>query len=180
MPLDLPNWASNGFFPINRWVHMVAMTMLVGGVFFFEFVVPLATSDLKEEQQLAVFGRARWVFKKIVWYSIAALLISGALSMWRMWWIYAGDARQIGSYWQGSLPWAIGHVALAIIGFGMVLRVVATHRLRGNPLAWLRATLVVLLISIFVVCVARQVRMRLRELRELHHAPADVHQNDIS
>ena len=81
-------------FTVNRWVHLVAATVLVGGVLFFEFVVPLATADLKEEQQLAVFGRARWVFRNVVWLSVAMLILSGAVSLWRNWLLYEADDEE--------------------------------------------------------------------------------------
>jgi uncharacterized membrane protein len=180
MFLELPTWLVNVLFPLNRWLHLVAMTMLVGGVLFFEFVVPLATADLKEEQQLAVFGRARWVFRKIVWLSLVALILTGAISMWRMWWIYQSDAKLAGGFWLGSMPWAVGHIILGVIAFAMVLRVTSTRRLHGNPVGWLQAALVVMLICIFLVCVARQVRMRLFELREMHNLPHDVRGGEVN
>src|SRR3954466_8346076 len=66
---EMPTWLYNTAFPLNRWLHVVASALLVGGVLFLEFVVPLATADLKEEQQVAVFGRARWAYRKVVWFS---------------------------------------------------------------------------------------------------------------
>ena len=41
--------------------------LLVGGFLFYEMVVPMAIADLKEEAQIAVFARARWVFRWIIW-----------------------------------------------------------------------------------------------------------------
>lgn len=180
MFLDLPSWLVNSVFPVVRWLHMVATTLLVGGVLFFEFVVPLATADLTEQQQLAVFGRARWVFRKIVWFSIICLILTGALSAWRQWWLYRVDAQQAGGFWYGSFPWAAGHVVLALLAFAMVLRVTATRKLLGHPVGWLQATMVVLLVSMFVVSVARHVRLRLRELREIHNLPHDVRSSEVS
>ena len=152
-------------FTVNRWVHLVAGTVLVGGVLFFEFVVPLATADLKKEQQLAVFGRARWVFRNVVWLSVAMLILSGAVSLWRNWSLYAADEKLVGSFLLGPRTWAFGHVALAVVGFVMLLRVTATRRLRNNPVAWMRAVLVVLLISMFLASVTREVRLRIREFK---------------
>ena len=124
-------------FTVNRWIHLVAGTVLVGGVLFFEFVVPLATADLKQEQQLAVFGRARWVFRNVVWLSVAMLILSGAVSLWRNWTLYAADEKLVGSFLLGPRIWAFGHVALAIIGFIMLLRVVsATIRSPGCGRLW--------------------------------------------
>jgi hypothetical protein len=75
-------------FTLNRCAHIVATTILVGGVLFFRFVVPQATAHLKDEQQLAVFGQARWLFRRIAWISALALVLSGLISLWRVWPVY--------------------------------------------------------------------------------------------
>ena len=166
-PGGLPPWLDNVVFPLNRWGHMVGSTLIVGGILFFEFVVPLATADLKEEQQLAVFGRARWVFRKVAWTSILLLVFSGSLSAWRMWRIYAADLDRVGNVWLTSAPWVIGHVALGLIGMSMALRVTNTRHIRDRPIGWMRATLVALLASMFAASVARQVRLHIREWRDV-------------
>src|SRR3982074_19995 len=109
MPQELPSWLFNVLFPVNRWVHLVASTLIVGGVLFFEFIVPVATADLKPEQQAAVLGRARWVLRKVVWFSVVALLFSGGISAWRMWWFYRVDQEHAGGFWFASGPWVLGH-----------------------------------------------------------------------
>jgi uncharacterized membrane protein len=166
-PHEWPAWLFNTIFPLNRWLHLVASTLIVGGVLFFEFVVPLATADLKEEQQLAVFGRARWVFRRVVWISLLFLLITGAFSLWRMWSFYKADEKLVGSFWLASRPWVYLHVLLGLIGFALVLRVTNTRRLHGHPIGWLRAALVFMLACMFAVSIARQVRMHMRVLQDM-------------
>jgi uncharacterized membrane protein len=166
MPHDLPPWLFNVIFPVNRWIHLVASTLIVGGVLFFEFIVPVATADLKAEQQLAVFGRARWVFRKVVWMSVIALLFSGGVSMWRMWWSYRGDQERAGGFWFASGPWVVGHVVLAMVGVLIAFRVTSTRRLHSRPVGWMQALLVILLVCIFAASVARHVRLHMREWRE--------------
>jgi len=161
-------WIYNVFFPLTRWVHLVGSTLLVGGVLFFEFVVPLATADLKEEQQLAVFGRARWVFRKVAWISMIVLLVSGAVSWWEMWQVYAADEKRVGSFFLGPNPWVIGHTLLSAVGCIIVLQVTRTRKLIGHPVEWLQVVLVVFLVSMFVASVARQVRLRNYELKDQH------------
>jgi uncharacterized membrane protein len=173
MLATLSPWVFNVLFPINRWVHLVGSTLLVGGVLFFEFVVPLATADLKDEQRLAVFGRARWVFRKVAWFSVVALLLSGAASWWSMWQVYAGDEQRVGSFFLGPKPWVIGHAVASIIGCVILLKVTRTRKLIGHPVEWLRVVLVVFLVSMFVASVARQVRLRMHELRNLYAPLAD-------
>ena len=167
MLAEMAPWMTNViFFPVNRWIHLVASTLLVGGVFFFEFVVPIATADLKEEQQLAVFGRARWVFRTIVRTSMIAFVITGGVSMWHMWSFYAADEQQAGHFLWGPRPWVFAHVGLALLAFALMLRVIRTRVVMSAPVAWMRATLVVLLICMFLANVARQVQLRLLEWRD--------------
>src|SRR5688572_3046380 len=70
---------------LNRYVHIVCTTVLVGGTLFYEMIVPVAIDDLKKEQQLLVFGRARWTFNGVVWTCAILLTISGMVSTARRW-----------------------------------------------------------------------------------------------
>src|SRR5437762_3229185 len=72
-------------FLVNRYVHIVCTTVLVGGALFYETIVPVAIGDLKREQQLLVFGRVRWSFRGVVWTCAVLLVISGTLSSIRRW-----------------------------------------------------------------------------------------------
>src|ERR1700761_2694771 len=71
---------TNLFALMARYLHIVCATLLVGGTLFYEMVVPVAIADLRPEMQLAIFGRARWVFRQIVWWSAALIIISGIVS----------------------------------------------------------------------------------------------------
>ena len=55
--LFMDSIALNLLFLLSRYLHIVATTILVGGVLFHELIVPVAIADLKEEQKLAVFAR---------------------------------------------------------------------------------------------------------------------------
>ena len=171
MLADTLPWIFNFVFPVNRWVHIVACTLLVGGVLFFEFVVPLAIEDLKEEQRLAVFGRARWAFRKVFWLSSVALLLTGVVSLWRMWGLYHLDEQQVGAFWIGPRIWVSGHLLFGILGVALVLRVVHIRKVMDRPVGWMRAALVVLLVSMFTASVARHVRLHLREWRDSQQQP---------
>lgn len=146
-------------FTINRWLHVVATALLLGGALFLKFVVPRAISDLKEEQQLAVFGRARWVFRRIVWLCTAVLLFSGCLSFLRVWPIYRQQLAATGSSWLTSLPWGAAHVALGLLAFGVLLWVTRGRKLVQRPVGWLGVTLVVLLVAVFVASAARHLEL---------------------
>lgn len=158
------SWLINSLLVINRWIHIVGTTLLVGGILFFEFVVPLAVEDLKDEQRLAVFGRARWVFRKVIWISVAGMLTSGLFSALRMWTIYGHYDRVTASPALGPKPWFIAHVIVAILGMLMALRLTSGRRLLSKPVGWMQATLVMLLISIFLADLSRHVRLQLMEL----------------
>lgn len=157
MSVPLLHW----LFTVNRCTHIVATTTLVGGVLFFRFVVPHATAHLKDEQQLAVFGQARWLFRRIVWVSVLALVLSGLISLWRVWPIYTWEGSQTHRPWLTSLPWAVGHVAVGLIGFALAFRVTATARLLNRPIRWLTVTLIFLLLAIFLASAARHVELHL-------------------
>src|SRR5215212_7726722 len=79
-----------------RYIHIVCATLLVGGTLFYEMVVPAAIADLKEEQQLLVFARARWIFNGVVWTSVLLMIVSGVVSSNRHWADYTrGDQETI-------------------------------------------------------------------------------------
>src|SRR5277367_5092229 len=84
----LPDWLQQTIFPLSRWLHIVCTSLLVGGTLFYEFVIPKAIADLKEEAQLAVLGRVRWFFRNTVIFSTITLIISGSLSMYHQWPLY--------------------------------------------------------------------------------------------
>lgn len=158
-PPELPAWLFNSVFSINRWLHLVASTMLVGGVLFFVFVVPIATADLKAEQQVTVFGRARWMFRKVVGWSLVALVVTGCLSLWRMWTIYSGVRSDAPGLWSGSAPWAVSHLAVAVVGAAILVRVTATRKIHGHPVPWMWVVLALLLIDILLASISRQMRL---------------------
>src|SRR5688572_31092031 len=74
---------------ISRYLHIACTTVLVGGTLFYEMVVPAAIDELKTEQQLDVFGRARWVFRRLVWVSAVLLVLSGIVSSRKHWHEYS-------------------------------------------------------------------------------------------
>src|SRR5437773_3878361 len=81
----------NLFFLLSRYIHVVATTVLVGGTLFYEMVVPPAIDELKTEQQLVVFARMRWVFRWVVYSSAIALVLTGAVSIYRHRDVLSGD-----------------------------------------------------------------------------------------
>jgi hypothetical protein len=87
------SWLPDILYPINRWLHMVCSMLIVGGTLFFELVLPAAIDELKREQQLYVFARARWVFRWVVWIGVVGLVLSGGIEIYRMWRTYQSDER---------------------------------------------------------------------------------------
>ena len=172
MPLaDVPIWIINTLAPLNRWAHIAASTLLVGGILFFEFIVPVATEDLIDEQRLAVFGRARWAFRSVVVLCLIVLVISGAISSWRMLPRYQSDQALAGGQLSSEWPWFYGHVALAVVGLWIALFVTRTRHLAPRPIGWMRALMVILLLCIFLASVTRHFRLRVEQMRDsiLHH-----------
>ena len=159
---------------VNRYLHIVAATMLVGGTLFYEMVVPVAIDELKPEQQLSVFARARWLFRWIVWASAALLLISGVIS----------SARNMGYYLYGEslvlprvpfappppgfdLPqsawlkagwWWAAHSSTGVISVLIAVFLTTSRKPPIHPIPWMRLNLVILLIVIFLGSATRHVR----------------------
>jgi uncharacterized membrane protein len=155
----VPDLIQQALFPLARWMHIVCTSLLVGGTLFYEFVIPRAIADLKEETQLAVLGRVRWFFRNIVIFSAIMLIVTGALAMYHQWPLYNGTFHAV-------MPWLYWHVGVGF--FSLVIAVVAMIRTRAprQPLVWLRINFVILLIVICIVAVGRHLRMIIRENSE--------------
>ena len=154
---ELPDWAQSIVFPVNRWLHVVCTALLVGGTLFYEFVLPRAIEDLREEVQLSILGRVRWVFRRVVVLSTALLVATGVLSIYRLGPIY----RSTG--FSTVMPWIWLHIGLGTLGLAVGLVVTSRTRSPRSPLVWMRVNFVVLLIALFVAAVARHLRIALHE-----------------
>jgi hypothetical protein len=167
----MPHTVIELLFLVNRFVHILCTTVIIGGTLFYEMIVPVAIGELKEEQQLHVFGRARWTFKGVVWTCAALLLISGVVSTLRMWHTYSGgppsrvmiqvpfrDEPVISQLRRPGWWWA-GHAALGLVALVLALLLTNTRRPPRYPLAWMRANLIVLMVVIFLASTARHMRL---------------------
>lgn len=161
------DWLNPVLFPLNRWLHIVATTTLVGGVFFYEFVIPKAIEDLNGETQLAVLGRVRWIFRKIVIFSAITMVVTGAVSTWRLWPNYHYQFEPV-------KPWWAGHVFLGVVALAIAVRLTISDQVPRRPFIWLRVVFVVMLVSMFAASVARHVRLSIREQWERYYfAPGE-------
>jgi hypothetical protein len=175
-PLDIANIASL----IARYLHIVCATLLVGGTLFYEMVVPIAIADLRPEAQLAIFGRARWVFRQIVWGSALVIVLSGIISGYRQYPVYihgihalerpAFDAGFAGSP-VPPIPaarpgwWLAAHIAVGTLAVVIALLLTIGSSPPGHPIRWMRLNLVILMIVIFLGSATRQVRLNIEEQR---------------
>jgi uncharacterized membrane protein len=153
----MPSWVYDIIFPLNRWVHVVCMTLIVGGTLFFELVLPIAIEDQKQEEKLYVFARARLVFRWVIWISVTGLLVSGGLSLWRMWRAYQGAEFVYVS------RWALGHMATGVVAMVIALLLTLGRRPPEDPVRWMRLNLVILLVTIFMGSATRHFQMALWE-----------------
>lgn len=152
----LPEWVQWAIFPLVRWLHIVCTTLLVGGTLFYEFVIPKAIEDLKEETQLAVLGRVRWFFRQVVIFSAVILILTGSLTVYHQWHLYNGEFRAV-------MPWLYMHLALGMLSLLVAVLAMIRTRSPRQPLVWLRINFVILLVVIFIVAVARQWRLMIRD-----------------
>ena len=165
----------NVLYLLCRYAHLVSAMLLVGGFLFYEMVVPTAIADLREPAQLAVFARARWVFRWITWGSVAVMILSGAyMTVWRMQtYIESEFLPNPNDYFhRETIPWALrtgwwwaAHVLSAGFAMLVALHLVSGDRPLRHPVSWLRLDLMLLLIVIFFATVTRQVD-------QIHHQRA--------
>ncbi len=156
-----PAWVNHIIQPISRWLHIVATTLLVGGTLFFELVLPIAIADLRKEDQLYVFARARWVFRWVVWISTSILITTGILSLDRLWQTY--HTPMVRGGFPQSLPWAIAHMALGAASIVIALSLTIGGRPPKHPIRWMRVNLVLLLVAVVLASTSRHVRLTIYE-----------------
>jgi hypothetical protein len=184
-------------FLLGRYLHVISASLLLGGTLFYELIVPVAIDDLKDEQKLAVFARARWAFRWIVWCCVAALLLSGLVSSYRNWYAYSGgeiaamrnaaepqsgpggssapnlgatiDTRS-GAQLVGAGRWWLAHAVIASMAILLALGLIIGGTPPRYPLVWMRVNLLVLLVAIFLASTTRHLRLRLIET----HLPSGI------
>ncbi|WP_428940028.1 hypothetical protein [Fontivita pretiosa] len=142
----------NFAFLLSRYLHVVATALLVGGMLFYELIVPVAIDEMKDEQKLWIFARARWAFRGLVWFCAAVIILTGAATTYRNWAAYKNMAE--------AGPWWMAHAILGVLGIGIALGLVAGPRPPRYPLAWMRVTLMILMVAIFLGTTAEYVRRR--------------------
>jgi hypothetical protein len=175
------------FYILNRYIHIVCTTVIVGGTLFCEWIVPLAIDDLKREQQLSVFGRARWSFRALVWICAILLVLSGIVSSVRRWSDYSGaeqlsyrvpvnapaPLRGIASDLRRPGWWWAAHVSTGLVALCVAVSLMTVRKPPANPLYWMRLSLTILLVVIFLATTARHMRLSNYEA-EHPSAPAHV------
>ena len=172
----------------SRYLHIVCATVLVGGTLFYEMVVPEAIDELKQEAQLGVFGRARWVFKRLVWGAALVLVLSGMVSTRKHWRAYVAEPggplvtdRQIAGNNNGAGPaaaaprvpfmerdlptiarrpgwWWVAHTSTGMLSVVIALYLTSTRQPPNHPIGWMRLNLVILMVVIFLASATRHVR----------------------
>src|SRR5690348_2294523 len=103
----VPDWVQSILLPLTRWLHIVATATIVGGALFYEFVIPKAIEELKDETQLAVLGRVRWIFRQLVIFSTVVIVVTGLVETWRTWPAYHGP-------FEPARPWWAMHVGAGV------------------------------------------------------------------
>ncbi len=156
---------------ISRYLHIACTTVLVGGTLFYEMVVPAAIDELKTEQQLDVFGRARWVFRRLVWTSAILLVVSGAISTRKHWSSYKAEPAPTFAAGAGATAdgepsvfrrpgwWWAAHVSTGALAVLIAVYLTTVARPPDHPIGWMRLNLVILLIVMFLASATRHARL---------------------
>jgi hypothetical protein len=171
-------------FLFARYLHIVCATVLIGGTLFYEMVVPPAIDELKQEQQLFIFARARWFFKWIVWVSAAIILISGVIGTYGHWAEYNQEsAYQLSADGRGpvqAIPlspmarpssWWAAHASCGILAVIIAVSLTIGKVPPSQPIRWMRLNLVILLLVMFLATATRQTRL---EAGSANHPTAPV------
>jgi putative copper export protein len=156
----------------SRYLHIVCATVLVGGTLFYEMIVPPAIGDLKHEQQLSIFARARWFFKWIVWLCAATILISGVISTYGHWNDYnrPSDIQTLSSHPGPSAPvqmslmaqpgtWWAAHTSCGVLALLIAVSLTIGKTPPIQPIRWMRVNLIILLLVMFLATATRQTRL---------------------
>src|SRR5688500_15081838 len=152
---------------LNRYVHIVCTTVIVGGTLFYELIVPVAIDELKREQQLSVFGRARWSFRTVVIACAVLMVISGIVSTVRLWSEYTGGekisqmmeregpgaVREIAADVHRPGWWWAGHASMGVVALIVAVSLMTVRRPPEYPLYWMRLSLTILLVVVFLATV---------------------------
>jgi hypothetical protein len=168
---------SNLFFLMSRYLHIVCTTLVVGGTLFYEMVVPVAIGELKSEQQLLVFGRARWMFRSIVWTSGILLILTGVFSTIDHWDRYRSSGEPLPvRVPDGHTPprsrlatepsnpamradwWWVAHASTGTLAVLIAMSLTTGASPPNRPVQWMRLNLMILLIVIFLATATRHVR----------------------
>ena len=167
---------ANLFFLLSRYVHIVATTIIVGGTLFFELVVPLAIGELRNEVQLALFGRMRWCFRWVVYSCTAALILTGSALIYRNRSVLNGEFIQVLNQMIGEEKvqamhdesplnrprlWFIAHLIAGFMSIALALSLVVGGRPPDEPLRLMRLNLLVLMLAIFLASASRASRQNL-------------------
>jgi hypothetical protein len=173
---------------LNRYVHVIATAVIIGGTLFYEMIVPVAIGDLKQEQQLLVFGRARWTFRGVVWTCALLLVISGIVTSIRQWEDYTQpeqiappttatvesrpDSESTMSGFRRPGWWWAAHVSTAAVGLLVAVALTSVRKPPEYAVQWMRLNLLILLLVVFFASATRDIRLMnaesARALREAH------------
>jgi uncharacterized membrane protein len=99
----------------SRWIHVTCACLLVGGMFFFRFVLPRGLRTLDEEQAKGVMLAVRRGFKMVVHTAILLLLLSGIYNSWLSWDKYNLDKAVLHALWGTHILFATLAITLSFV-----------------------------------------------------------------
>jgi peptidoglycan/LPS O-acetylase OafA/YrhL len=93
----------------------------------------------------------------VVWISVAGLMFSGTLSLYRMWETYQQEKFDFVS------RWALAHMILGAGAMVVALLLTLGRQPPANPVRWMRLNVVILLVAIFLGSSTHHFQLRLGE-----------------
>ena len=69
------------FYSLSLWLHLISLSLWIGGMFFFLFVFGPATHTLAPASGVQVLDQGRRSFQALSWIAITLLLITGFFNL---------------------------------------------------------------------------------------------------
>jgi hypothetical protein len=134
-----------------RWLHIVPVAILIGGVFTMRVILPVGLKTLEESQRSMVLLRCRRVFKMTVHTCILLLLASGIYNTIANWPAYQARLPMSHAFWGP-------HVILGLLAMGILLYVLAGRQPPPTHQRWMAISLGLLLLVVLFADLTKWVR----------------------
>lgn len=141
----------NGVAIFFRWIHIVSACILVGSVYYFQFLLPAATRELDPAAAQGALARTRRPLKLTIHTTLILFLVSGTYNALRNWPIYTKNP--------GIMHGLFGmHVLLALGALTALLLMLAGREPKAGRAGWAKGALIALLLAVALASTLKSAR----------------------